>query len=190
MDLTGHTVIYGGSFNPPHISHQLTCLYLLEGLNAAAVWLMPAWSHALGKPLIDFATRVTMCELLALPLGPRVEVSRVEEQLGGVSRTYDTLRHLQAQQPSRRFALAVGADILDQTPRWYRWPDIAAMLPIVVIGRADAPHNPPDTCIMPAIASHQVRKRLADGLPVDGLVPARVVQFIAQHGLYGCVPAC
>ena len=77
MMLHGHTAIYGGSFDPPHMGHQLACLYVLEALAAEAVWLMPCFVHPFGKALSSFEHRFAMCEKLARPL-PRVTVSAAE----------------------------------------------------------------------------------------------------------------
>lgn len=185
MSLTGYTVFFGGSFDPPHLGHQLSCLYLLEGLDAADVWLVPSWSHPFGKPLTDFAARFAMCERMATPFGSRVKVSDVEQRLG-IGRTFDVLSQLQRDEPGRRFALAIGADILAETARWHRWADLAAMVRIVVIGRAGFPAA--GTLEMPAVASRVLRERLAVGASVEGLVPCRVAEYIAAHNLYRAAP--
>ena len=78
MEITGTTAILGGSFNPPHISHQMACLYLLEALAADGVLLVPACHHPFGKSLVSFEHREAMCEILARPFGGRVELSDVE----------------------------------------------------------------------------------------------------------------
>lgn len=185
MSLAGRTVIYGGSFNPPHMSHQLACLYLLEALEAQAVWLVPAANHPFGKPLAPFADRVAMCRLIAAPLGSRVTVSEVEQQLGGLGRTYDTLMHLMQTHPDRRFALAVGADILREVHAWHRWSDIEAALPVVVLGRAGHPHPRAMPVALPEVSSSMLRERLGHGESVEGYVPAAVARYLREHALYG-----
>lgn len=187
MLLHGHTVVYGGSFDPPHVCHQMSCLYLLEALGAAEVWLIPSFSHPFGKSLSDFDTRLAMCELLVEPLKPRLQVSAVERELGGAGRTFDTLTHLRSAHPQRRFALAVGSDIVGETHRWYRWKDIEAAFPVVVVGRAGYPH-PQSPVELPAVASRALRQKAQRGESLEGLVPARVAQYIAAHGLYRDVP--
>jgi len=98
------------------MGHQMTCLYLLEALGAQAVWLMPVFRHPFNKELAPFAARVAMCEQLATPFGARVQVSLVESDPGMTGRTFDTLSALVVRHPERRFALAVGTDILRDTP--------------------------------------------------------------------------
>ena len=184
MQLAGHTVVYGGSFNPPHLGHQMTCLYLLEALGADAVWVVPALKHPFGKELGDFDSRVAMCELMVAPFGRRARVSRVEEQVGQSGRTYDTLLTLRQTHPDLTFALAVGADILREAPQWYRWCDLEAMVPVVVIGRPGFPSPRATPVEMPAVSSAELRRRLVSGGSIEGLVPATVAEYIRHQGLY------
>jgi nicotinate-nucleotide adenylyltransferase len=177
------TVIYGGSFDPPHMSHQMTCLYLLECLGAAEIWIIPSATHPFGKKLTAFESRYHMCGLLAAPFGERVKVLRTEETLGGAGRTYDTVLHLRQSHPQRKFALAMGADIAADTPRWYRWDDLVALLPIVVVGRSGYPH-PHTPLQLPALSSRQVRALAGAGTSLRGLVPHQVARYITAQGLY------
>jgi len=184
MLLRGHVALYGGSFNPPHVGHQMACLYLLEGLSADAVWIIPARSHPFGKTLADFGQRVQMCRLLAEPFAGRVEVSTVEDDADLSGKTFDTLCELRRSHPERRFALAVGSDILAETAQWYRWQDIGKRARVVVIGRTG--HLAPGTTpvALPQVSSTQIRARLAAGESIDGLVPTIVADYIAREGLY------
>lgn len=178
--------MYGGSFNPPHIGHQMLALYLKEGLGAQQVWWVPSFQHPFGKPLTSYEHRVAMCELLAEPLGPSVQVSRAERELGGSGRTYDLLCYLIERYPQRRFALAVGSDILQETDKWHRWADITSMVQVVVVGRQGYPmpeeQTPP--VYLPEISSTEIRRRLRQGLSVEGWVPISAMEYIRQHNLY------
>lgn len=184
MQLSGHTVVYGGSFNPPHLGHQMTCLYLLEALDATAVWLVPVQNHPFGKKLVDFSARAEMCALLAAPFAGRVQVSQIEAEPQITGKTYDTLVTLKERHPARRFALVVGADVLGETAMWYRWTDIEAMVPVVVVGRGGYPSTRATPLEMPAVASADLRRRLLGGESVAGLVPARILEYIDRHRLY------
>jgi nicotinate-nucleotide adenylyltransferase len=183
-DLSGSTVIYGGSFNPPHIAHQMTLLYLLEALGAARVLVVPARTHALGKELVGFEERVALCELMAEPFGERVQVSRVEDELGGAGRTYDLLVHLRTSMPGEKLVLSVGADILGETDRWYRWDDIVAMVPVVILGRAGYPDARALPVALPEVSSTRIRELRRAGESIRGLVPSNVARRIERRGLY------
>ncbi len=184
MILTDHTVIYGGSFNPPHLAHQMACLYFLEALGASEVWLLPAHMHPFGKELAPFEHRLHMCDLLAAPFAGRVVVSKAEQRPGGSGRTYDTLQHLQQTFADRRFALGIGADILGEVSKWYRWADIDAMLPVVVVGRAGYPVTAQSPLQLPAISSTELRARARAGQSLVGWVPLSVARYVEEHQLY------
>jgi nicotinate-nucleotide adenylyltransferase len=184
--------LFGGSFNPPHVAHQLVSLFVLETQPVDALWLLPAWKHPFAKHLVDFEHRVAMCGLLAAALGPRAAVSRVEEDVarrpGFVSsRTLHTLEVLHEQHPRHRFHLVIGADILGETDKWHRWDDVVRLAPPIVIGRAGY-RAPPGALAadleMPAVSSTEVRARLARGESAVPLVPRSVMGYIAAHHLY------
>ena len=103
--------LFGGSFNPPHVAHQLVALYVLETAPVDALWFVPAFEHAFGKPLAAFEDRLAMCELAAAALGPRAQVSDVERALGGRSLTLRTVRRLTELHPEHAFSLVIGSDL-------------------------------------------------------------------------------
>lgn len=188
--LEGRTIILGGSFNPPHIAHQMTCIYLLQGLGASEVWVMPANSHPLGKELISFHHRLEMCKLMAKPLGASVVVSEVESELGGQGRTFDLLGHLLEKYPTRQFALSIGADILAETDKWHRWTDICEMVEVVALGRKGYPRNGGTGVLdggqleLPEVSSSQIRDALWASESVEGLVPCSILDYIRRNNLY------
>lgn len=174
--------IFGGSFNPPHVVHQMVCLYVLETCAVDEIWAIPTYRHAFAKELADFEHRVGMCELAFRALGDRVRVSRVEGEMARpVSRTLDTIETLRERHPELGFRLIVGADILRETHAWHRWDDIVAAAPPIVVGRAG--HDGAGI-EMPAVSSTEIRRRLARGQSVVSLVPRLVMDYIAERGLY------
>jgi nicotinate-nucleotide adenylyltransferase len=185
--------LYGGSFDPPHLAHQMACLYALSVEGVDQVWLVPTFRHAFGKDLSPFADRVRMCELAATPFGERVKVTTVEEELaaeGRENRTFHTVVHLEQRHPGHRFRLLVGEDILAERDAWHRWDDLVARAPLLVVGRAGleplagvaAGEEP--AVRLPAISSTALRARLRAGQAVVALLPRAVMDYIAQRGLY------
>src|SRR5687767_8949980 len=135
--------LFGGSFNPPHVAHQLVALYVLE-TQVDEVWFVPAYTHVFGKQLAPFEHRVAMCELAAAPLGARAVVSRAEQELAQrpdfvASRTLDLIDHLHAKMPDAQLHLVVGTDILGDTDKWYRWDEVTRRAPPIIIGRSGYP---------------------------------------------------
>ena len=183
--------LFGGSFNPPHVAHQLIALYVLETHPVDELWFVPTYAHPFRKHLIAYEHRVAMCELAAAPLGPRVRVSRAEAELAArpgfvASHTIDLIDHLAAQGHPLR--LVVGADILGDAAKWHRWDDVVARAPLIIVGRPGHPVPPGSSATgvtMPEISATRVRDLLAHGASdVTGLVPRDVLRYIAQHHLY------
>jgi nicotinate-nucleotide adenylyltransferase len=179
--------LYGGSFNPPHVGHQMVALYVLETAPVDELWLMPAYEHALGKPLAPFADRLAMCELAAAALGPRATVSDIERTLGAPSRTLRTIQRLRELHPQDLFSLVIGADLLPEVATWFGGAELQATVPFVVVGRdgvAGAAAEAAGGVKMPAVSSTDVRRAIAAGRPVEGLVPRTVLDYIYRQGLY------
>ena len=176
--------IFGGSFNPPHLAHQMAALGALEIDAVDEVWLVPTYRHAFGKTLAPFADRVEMCLRMAAPLGPRVTVSTVEAEIGGESRTLHTLERIAELLPGAELRLLIGADILDETGSWYRWEDVERRAPPLVFGRAGYRGSARCELVLPDISSTEVRRRVAAGEPVADLLPAAVAGYIFERNLY------
>ena len=177
--------IFGGSFNPPHVAHQMVGLYVLETAAVDELWLVPAFRHALGKPLAPFQHRLRMCELAAAALGRRARVSDVEGVLGGDSRTIHTLRRLQGLHPEHDFSLVIGADLLAEVSSWLGGDELRRTVPLVVVGRSGTtPEAEAATIAMPEVSSTEVRRRLGARESVEGLVPRTVLDYIYEQGLY------
>lgn len=189
--------LFGGSFNPPHIAHALVALYVRETQPVDEVWFVPVYQHAFGKDLAPYEDRVAMCELAAAAI-PGTKVSRAEQELAAqpgftVSRTLDLLDFLEAQDPARRFRLVIGADILGETHKWYRWSDVVAKAPVIALGRTGFA-APPGTTLtgvtMPEISATRVRELVAAGdmERAAALLPREVLRYIATHGLFRPAP--
>jgi nicotinate-nucleotide adenylyltransferase len=181
--------LFGGSFNPPHVAHQLVALYILETQPVDELWFVPTYAHPFGKPLAAYEHRLAMCELAAAPLGARVRVSRAEEELANApgfvsSRTFDLVAHIAAQGVAPR--LAIGTDILHETHKWYRWDELVAKAPLIIVGRTGHAGSVVTGVTMPEISSTRIRELLVanDQHELPGLLPRSVLGYIAQHRLY------
>ena len=184
--------LFGGSFNPPHAAHQLVALYCLETQPIDEIWFTPVYTHVFGKDLASYADRVAMCELAIAALGPRAQVCRAEEHLASQpgfagSRTLDLIHHLAAVHPTSSFRLIVGTDILAETAKWHRWDDVVAAAPLILVGRTGhaVPAGSTVTGVtMPEVSSTAIRATLAGAGDASSLLPASVLRYIAERGLY------
>ena len=120
-------------------------------------------------------------------------VSRVDIDRPGPTYTLDTLRDLREQYSEAELFFIVGADALAGLPSW-RSPDLLAeMATFVGVTRPGERFIDPDIAGLqvvrvdvPAVdvSSTQIRSRVAEGEPIDGLVPESVADYISSHRLY------
>ncbi|WP_394843649.1 nicotinate (nicotinamide) nucleotide adenylyltransferase [Pendulispora brunnea] len=177
--------VFGGSFNPPHIAHVMTVLVVLSTHPVDRVVVIPTFAHPFAKQLAPYEDRVRMIELAMAGIA-RVEISRIEETLGGESRTLRTLEHLQSEHPSWNLRLVMGADVLAETPKWYAFDRIAKIAPPIVLGRAGFESSAAPTPILPAISSTDIRAKVGQGRwsDLEPIVPRTVLEYIREHALY------
>ncbi len=178
--------IFGGSFNPPHVGHVLASALVLSTAPVERLLVVPTWQHPFAKGLAPFEDRVRMCEL-AMGFLRGLEVSRVEEELGGESRTLRTLEHLASTRPDWKLRLVMGSDLLAEAPRWFRFDAIEKLAPPLVIGRAGAEAPGATSVRLPEVSSTQVRAAIARGAwdELADRVPRAVLDHIRARGLYG-----
>jgi nicotinate-nucleotide adenylyltransferase len=177
--------ILGGSFNPPHVAHLMAAYWTLATQDVSEVWLLPSYRHPFGKELAPFDDRVRMCELAARALRG-VAVCAAESELRDdplVGKTARTLEHLVAKHPDHSFSLVVGADVLPETDRWYRWDRVKELARVIVVGREGFPPVP-GAPSLPAVSSTEIRARIARGEDVSGFVPRKVREYVREKGLY------
>jgi nicotinate-nucleotide adenylyltransferase len=191
--MTRRIALFGGSFNPPHVAHQMAALYVTETQSVDELWIAPTYIHPFEhKQLVSFEHRVAMCKLIAAPLGPRVMVTKIEEEMAQrpgfrASRTLDLVTYLVDNGLEVR--LVVGSDIMTETGKWYRWSELVSKAPPIILGR-EGFDTPPGSVVtgvtLPAISSTQIRRAFATGdhASVANLVPRTVYNYIVQHGLY------
>jgi nicotinate-nucleotide adenylyltransferase len=175
--------VFGGSFNPPHVSHVLAVSYVLAVEEVDHVLVVPAWAHPFRKHLAPFEHRFAMCERAFADLR-RVAVSDVERELGGESRTIVTLRALAQRHPDWAMRFVIGSDILGETHKWFAWDEIVALAPLIVLARVGFPAREPRAQVLPEAASRDVRAMIARGEDVSSLVPREVLAYLRAHDLY------
>jgi nicotinate-nucleotide adenylyltransferase len=182
--------IYGGSFDPPHLSHLLAAVYALKVGGFAHVLVVPVFEHAFQKRLSPFEHRVRMCELSFAGIAG-VEVSTVERELETPSLTLRTLEQLARQHPDWAMRLLVGSDVLSETGKWHAFERISELAPPYILARPGYGHPDARGAVLPDISSTRIRDALArrdepeSETWLAGSVPSAVLAYIAEHGLYG-----
>lgn len=181
--------IFGGSFNPPHVGHTLATLWALQTHAIDEIWWVPTHQHAFSKELAKFEDRVAMCELATEHI-KNVRISTIEQQLGGESRTIDTIKALREIHTDTDFWLIVGGDILNETDRWKNWDELITLVRLLVVGRAgfnlDKP-DPGEPFRLPDVSSTSIRDALSrfDYKALGPWLPRKVIDYIILNELYG-----
>ncbi|WP_297368873.1 nicotinate-nucleotide adenylyltransferase [Acidocella sp.] len=126
--------ILGGSFNPAHEGHAHIARQALAHARLNQVWLMVSPGNPLkpSKGMAPFAQRLASAARQAD--GHRLIATAIEAQLG-TRYTINTLTALQTRFPRARFVWLMGADNLAQLPKWRRWRQLAARVPMLVLPR-------------------------------------------------------
>lgn len=169
--------LLGGSFDPPHQAHVQVLEYLL-GLNRfEALWVIPAGQHPFKGTAADYGDRLKMCHLAFDSLGKSVKISEVERETSGF--TIDIIRLLQKTHPDSHFTFVGGSDLQAELSKWKETEALQEALDFLFLPRPPDPGSP-----FADISSTLVRGRVKNRLPIAGLVPKAVEEYIQKKKLY------
>jgi nicotinate-nucleotide adenylyltransferase len=126
--------LLGGSFNPAHAGHLEMSLHALKRLGLDQVWWLVSPQNPLKPATGMAATQDRLKGARSLAQHPKIIVTDIETQLG-TRYTADALRELRRRFPSAHFVWLMGADNLEQFPRWRRWAEIMRHVPVAVFRR-------------------------------------------------------
>ncbi|MGH7722102.1 MAG: nicotinate (nicotinamide) nucleotide adenylyltransferase [Candidatus Dormibacteria bacterium] len=191
--------VLGGTFDPVHSGHLALVTGARDAIGATEAWLLPARAPALrAEPIAPAQLRLAMLEA-AVRGTPHVRVVDIELRRRGVSHTIDTLEGLRISDPEVVPWWILGADAARHLHQWHRSEDLLDILHLVVAQRAGerrfdvaearslrlaAERTVVLELTPPPVSASQVRRRVASGEPISGLVPAAVADIIAASGLY------
>ncbi len=133
------TLLYGGSFNPPHLGHEDAVRGALAHGWAERLLIVPtaASPHKTFPALSPSpAERLQLCEL-AYEEFTEVEISDIELKRGGVSYTADTVEALAERSPGDEFGLMMGTDMFLTLENWRRSDFLLSSCLILVVPRSE-----------------------------------------------------
>ncbi|MBI2703671.1 MAG: nicotinate (nicotinamide) nucleotide adenylyltransferase [Actinobacteria bacterium] len=186
--------VFGGTFDPPHIGHLVAAVNVRHQLSLDLVLLVVAnepWQKAGDGAITPAADRLAMVRA-AVDGVPGLEASDLEIRRGGLTYTADTLAALADRHPGAVLFLGLGEDAAAGLPTWERIDEVRRLCRIVVVTRPGSHPGIDERWVderveIPRLdlASTDLRRRVADGRPIDFLVPAAVAWSIQERGLYG-----
>ena len=194
--------ILGGTLDPVHNGHIELARAAMAALGLDRVALMPSGDPPHKRRSTDRWDRLRMAEIAA-ELCPGLYASDREIRREGTTYTVDTLSALTVERPEVEWTYILGADALNKLDTWKEFPRIARLCSFAAVSRPGCDedlarlraraisscfHTRVDLLPVsgPPLSSTAVRKRVAEGLPIDEAVPARVADYIREKGLYLC----
>jgi nicotinate-nucleotide adenylyltransferase len=194
--------IYGGTFAPIHNGHMVAAKAFMEQMKLDYMFIIPAGipPHKQIDRSDDPLFRLRMCEL-AFEDVDVVLISDCEIKRGGRSFTYDTLKEFA--RPDVRLFLMCGTDMVLTFDQWYKFEEIFKLCypvyvrrendPIMtqrIVGKITEYYEKYGVMFRRIVtepielSSTQIRKRVAEGKSIEGLVPQKVEKFIRDNRLY------
>ncbi|MBQ6348080.1 MAG: nicotinate-nucleotide adenylyltransferase [Clostridia bacterium] len=194
--------ILGGTLDPVHNGHIEIAMAAMAALGLDQVALMPSGDPPHKTRATDRLDRLRMAELAAEGR-PGLYASDLEIRRQGRTYTVDTLSTLAVEHPEVEWTYILGADALNKLDTWKEFPRIARLCSFAAVSRpgcdedlarlragaiSSCYHTRVDLLPVsgPPLSSTAVRKRVAEGVPIDDCVPGPVADYIRRKGLYLC----
>jgi nicotinate-nucleotide adenylyltransferase len=203
--------LFGGTFDPIHRGHLDVAGAARQVLPLDEVWLLPARVPPHRRaPMASADDRLAMARLAAKD-APGLAVSDLDMASDGPSYTDGTLDRLEKHGIDLETVFFItGADAFREIATWRNYPRLLDRCHFVVVSRrgssaTDLPAALPSLagrmlnspCPVPPepsiflvdaptapVSSTEVRRRAAEGRPLDDLVPPRVAAYVVERGLY------
>lgn len=200
---------FGGSFDPPHLSHLAVARAAADAYSLDRVLFVPTAQQPLKPdgataPYQDRLAMVSLlCDLQPVGTASHFEPSALDAPLpdGAPNYTVDTLTRLRDTLPShdRLFAI-IGADAFLGLPTWRSPQTLLTLAEWIVVSRPSVPLRQPDALFLtPAqmrrihrlegvheqASATSIRAQLLTGSDCSGLLPPSIFHYIRDHHLYG-----
>lgn len=185
--------IFGGTFDPIHLGHLITAQSVKEIRNLDKIIFIPAFisPHKTDAKPSSPEDRLKMIKI-AVDGIPFFDCSDIEVNKGGISYTVDTLRELKKYYDKIEFI--IGYDNIFTFHTWKEPDEIFKLADVIVLKRKSS--HPPqfeDKYYQQAvfvqtrgieISATDIRERVKSGMPINFLVPPKVMEYIYTHKLY------
>lgn len=182
-------MIFGGTFDPVHDAHLRIGRQALDALNPVRLLWLPTGNPAYRSPPVASACHRVAMLRLAIADEPRCVIDERELAPGHSGFTVDTLISMREDfGAGARLVLLIGSDQYAKLNTWHRHRDIRMLCTIAVVARPGWAAADGDADVLPFapldVSASDIRTRIARGEDVSAMVPAPVLRYIGQHGLY------
>jgi nicotinate-nucleotide adenylyltransferase len=179
--------ILGGTFDPVHNAHLAIAGKALQHAGVSSILWMPTGNPGYRAPPVASAQDRLAMLRLALDGEPHFSIDERELRPGASGFTFDSIASLKSEMPQGKFVLIMGSDQYQKRATWHRWPELEKLAGVAVVERPGAGTAAGATIIpMPpsTVSASDIRARIGRGEDVAGMVPAAVLNYIREKGLY------
>ena len=193
--------IFGGSYDPVHLGHIMTARSVFGELGLDKLFMVvaaiPPHKEASGR--LPGNMRYRMLDG-ALKNDEGIFPSDVELKREGKSYTVDTVEFYRRQYRGAELFLIVGGDMLENFPTWREPGRILSMAKLVAVTRPDEERDMQAIAddierrfsgrvilsqfTGPLISSTEIRRRMAEAEPVDGMVARSTELYMYENAIY------
>lgn len=187
--------VFGGSFNPIHNGHIQIVLEAIKILNLDRIIVVPVGVPSHRLDVIDGIHRCRMCKLAFedSDVKDKIIISDIEVNSTETSYTYDTLVKLKDVYKEDEFYEIIGEDSANNFKIWRDYEKILEEAQVTVFKRKGIDLKI-DECLKDKMlllntpyfeySSTEIREKIVKKEKIDGLLPKKVIQYIAQKNLY------
>ena len=182
--------IFSGSFNPVHNGHLAVAKEVIYQGLADELWFLVSPQNPLKRDfdLMAEEDRLKMVEL-AIENEKGLVASNFEFHLPRPSYTIHTLEKLKTTYPQHEFSLLIGSDNLSIIHKWVEYRRIITEFGLIVYPRPGFQINENFrfsnirfvSAPLIDISATEIRRKLAKGESVSGMVPEKVDLFLQQN---------
>lgn len=191
-------VVYGGSFNPPHIGHAIAVEAVLRNFKCDEIWIMPS-SERLDKRIGTHGKdRAAMLKIMLREFFPhpkiKIRISDLELRRPKLTTTYDTLNELKKLYPRDRFYFLLGSELLwNIRYKWVRGKELWKSCYFLAIRKPKTKipsRLPPNIktidkdIVWVNVSSTLIRNLIKKGYSGIPYIHPKVASYINKSGLY------
>ena len=194
--------IMGGTFNPIHNGHLTLAKEAYKQFSLDEVLFMPCGSaYMKSNQMVESGQTRAKMTALAIQDTPYFTLSTIEIERKGNTYTYQTLEHLNRENPDTEYYFIVGADSLFLMTQWAFPERIFSKCCILAAIRDDKTISDmeEEICMLRrkydanvsflnisrmCVSSSDIRRKVAAGESIEGDVPEPVRIYIEKRGLY------
>lgn len=196
--------IFGGSFNPVHQGHTSLVRELLSKGCVDKVLVVPVFTppHKSSKELASAEHRINM---LSLAFKSEIEeklaeISEIETNNKTPSYSFQTVKKLKEIYPNNELFFIMGSDMLLTFRQWKNWEEILKNVSLLAVSRENGDRNLLENekkhlqslggrviicdIDIKEISSTEIRDKIKNNLPTDGILKEEVRNYIEKNNLY------